>query len=415
MSKVCAIVDGYSSGKYLVKEFAKYGYRVFHIASSNSKSKFFDNSEFKKDYFEHILFDVENKDSVLVKIKDLNPEFILAGAEIGVSLCDWINHELNMTLSNDFEFSDTRRDKYALAQRLHEARVPSSQHFKAQSISQAVEWAERFNQWPIVAKPVNSAGSDSIYFCNDVKEVEDAFRRIKGQVNQLGIINEAVLLQEYLDGTEFVVNTVSYDGYHKVTEIVKYTKKRSGSGGILYDIDELQESDCKESQQLIPYIQDVLSAIGLKYGPCHAEVMLTSNGPILIEIGSRTDGILKPEVSAKTTGAGQIWTTAFAFANPTQFKATIADSYILKNYTINLSLISNVSGKLKNYLYLDEIKSLASFNSFDLRVNEGDKIEVTENAFNQPGTIYLIHQDKNVIKKDYATIRDYEKNGLYNV
>lgn len=65
-------------------------------------------------------------------------------------------------------------------------------------------------------------------------EARAAFHRIKGRTNQYGEQNEAVLVQEFMAGTEYVVNCVSQGGKHKVVSIWRYDKVRAGrAGGLL--------------------------------------------------------------------------------------------------------------------------------------------------------------------------------------
>lgn len=57
-------------------------------------------------------------------------------------------------------------------------------------------------------------------------EAQRAFRRIRGHANQYGENNESVLVQEFMVGTEYVVNCVSRDGEHKVVSLWRYDKVR---------------------------------------------------------------------------------------------------------------------------------------------------------------------------------------------
>lgn len=66
-----------------------------------------------------------------------------------------------------------------------------------------------------MVKPVQSAGSDDVFLCRSLDEAEVAFNRILGKTNGLGLRNEAVLVQEFLVGKEYVVDQVSRDGIHK--------------------------------------------------------------------------------------------------------------------------------------------------------------------------------------------------------
>ena len=70
-----------------------------------------------------------------------------------------------------------------------------------------------------VVKPVEGAGSDGVSICNARDEVRAAYRAFEGTKNVLGLDNYEVLLQEFLAGTEYVVDTVSLDGLHKVVAI----------------------------------------------------------------------------------------------------------------------------------------------------------------------------------------------------
>ena len=64
-----------------------------------------------------------------------------------------------------------------------------------------------------------AAGSDDVFLCDSEESVRIAFDKINGAINNLGVRNEGVLIQEFLQGTEYVVDSVSRDGVNKVTAI----------------------------------------------------------------------------------------------------------------------------------------------------------------------------------------------------
>jgi len=75
-----------------------------------------------------------------------------------------------------------------------------------------LNWAETHPERPLVIKPLASGGNDKVYFCHSSEEIEKAFRTIHGYVNRLGILDSSVLVQLYLRGTQYIVNTVSQMG-----------------------------------------------------------------------------------------------------------------------------------------------------------------------------------------------------------
>ena len=56
------------------------------------------------------------------------------------------------------------------------------------------------------------------------------FDKINGAINGLGVVNEGVLIQEFLEGKEYVVDSVSRDGKHKVMAIWE-VRIGGGEGG----------------------------------------------------------------------------------------------------------------------------------------------------------------------------------------
>ena len=64
-----------------------------------------------------------------------------------------------------------------------------------------------------------------MFLCSSQADVKTAFETINGKVNGLGSVNEGALVQEFLDGTEYVIDTVSRDGVHKVIAIWEYDKR----------------------------------------------------------------------------------------------------------------------------------------------------------------------------------------------
>ena len=151
-----------------------------------------------------------------------------------------------------------------------------------------VEWNP--TPFKVIVKPNQSAGSDDVFLCNSVAEVKAGFDKINGAINGLGVRNEGVLIQEFLEGKEYVVDSVSRDGVAKVTAIWEYDKRHVNGQFNVYFGMKIMCVDSPVMQSLVDYQQSVLDSVGLAHGPAHAEIMLTATGPCLVEVGSRTHG-----------------------------------------------------------------------------------------------------------------------------
>ncbi|MEO0444978.1 MAG: ATP-grasp domain-containing protein, partial [Verrucomicrobiota bacterium] len=70
-------------------------------------------------------------------------------------------------------------------------------------------------EYPIVLKPTESAGSDGVQLCHSYEEAKDHFHTLMNSQMINGGACGAVLCQEFLQGKEYVVDHVSRNGVHK--------------------------------------------------------------------------------------------------------------------------------------------------------------------------------------------------------
>ena len=95
-------------------------------------------------------------------------------------------------------------------------------------------WPMTSGAFKAVVKPCEGAGSDGVTICNSKQDVRDAFLKLDGTRNVLGLTTYEVLVQEYLVGDEYVVDTVSRDGVHKCVAIWKYDKRIFNGSPVVY-------------------------------------------------------------------------------------------------------------------------------------------------------------------------------------
>ncbi|MFN3357136.1 MAG: ATP-grasp domain-containing protein [Pseudomonas sp.] len=407
------VVDGFSSGKFVAKRLSEKGCVLMHVASSQALDSYYYKG-FDYSVYERILVSGDLA-STVASVECFQPYFIIAGAETGVPLADLLNERLQLPYHNDFDKTEARRNKYDMIQCVAQAQLSAARQFAAASWALADTWIREHGRFPVVIKPLASAGADGVFVCVDRKACEVAVGKLLGTTNKLNLPNTQVLIQEYLAGVEYVVNMVSLNGQSLVTEVVRYQKQRTKEGGILYDIDELIGSDSAVYPVLVDYTRSVLRCLGIRNGPSHAEVMLTAEGPKLVEIAARTDGILHPGVSRQTTGLGQIEAVALSIVEPEFFSQLLARDvdYRLLQHTYNVCLINRSHGCFYKDLFLQELLKLESFFDVVFYVENGQSLGVTQDVFSQPGTVYLVHTDPKVIAADYLRIRTLEAEGGY--
>lgn len=218
-------------------------------------------------------------------------------------------------------------------------------------------------------------------------------------------MNEQVLISEFMKGEEYFINTVSHKGQVQVTDIWRYHKRRVNGFDAVYDYNDLCDYRCEREQQITTYALRVLKALGVHQGPAHIEVMMTEEGPKLVELGARLDGLTLPQVNRQAIGFSPVDCVgqSFVFSQP-------LEGYERKKQARTVYLTSYLEGRIKAFLNLDKIKNLKSFFQLSLRVKEGGSLTKTTNYFTAPGFLTLISENQDQILEDYQNIRLMEEN-----
>lgn len=405
----CIIVDAYRFSKIYTALAHTKNMQCIHVQST--PQKLYKISTFDpKDYIANFIFD-NNFEKLIAQLAEFNIQAVIPGTEPSVLLADLLASRFNVP-RNSYEKSAARRDKYLMIEALRENHVPHVQDIKTTDYATALEWVTANTQWPVVAKPLSSAFSDNVFICDSANILKDAFDKIQHSKNRFGGENAEVLVEFFLQGTEYVVDTVSCEGKHYISDIWQCHKTFTDDHRIIYDTEELLPFAGLAQQTLTNYVQQVLNALEIRYGASHAEIMLTSDGPILIEIGARVGGHVWPQVHKQCLGYNQIELMIDSYLDPQSFFARTREHYQLTQHALLVILASTQTGIIKSIPLIEKIQRLPSFADMIMAVKIGDKLEITQDLASSPGKVILAHHDPVVIRNDYAAIKKAEKSGF---
>lgn len=433
-TRVAVVVDPFSTGAVLAHELISRGFECICVYSDklenieNVASLIPDGLTLT--FAATIAYDGDLKATVAA-IKQAGAEVaggredavcaVFPGAELGVKLSDSLGDALGLS-GNVLAHSNARRDKYLMGETLRTAGVRAVKQVKATTW----EEAEAFilhdlkpEPFEVVLKPLESAGTEDVVLCLSLEEAQRTFRSILGKVNGLGIENQAVLLQEYLEGNEYVVDTVSRNGEHKAVAIWKYDKRRVNDAAFVYFGLSLvpADDDSPIIHALIDYQFKVLDALGVRSGPAHGEVKFCRGAPVLIEVGARChggEGAWVP-IADRCVGYNQVGASIDSVLDADAFASLPDRPRVLKQYGCEAMLVSYRDGVLKSAPGLDEIDRMPAFLKREIFVAPGDVLRRTIDMFTTPGSIMLTHPDRSVLEQNLARIRELELDGLFEL
>ncbi|WP_394821406.1 ATP-grasp domain-containing protein [Pendulispora albinea] len=406
--KTAIVVDPYSSGNMLAPELRRVGVTPVAVISTGEPLAAYAAS-FRPGDFETIVAFDGDLDALVRQLATKAPLWVLPGTESGVELADRLAAALTPERANDPELSSARRDKGWMAQAVRAAGLSILRQHAASNIDDVIAWLtkERLLEHDLVLKPPRSAGTDSVTRVPAGQDWTHTFRALLGQRNKLGVVNDRVLVQEYVTGTEYVVDTYSHDGVHTVTDLCRYGKFDNGGHMAVYDSLEFLPYDPEAYGALFDYTRGVLTALGIRNGAGHTEVMLTAEGPRLIETGARMHGGGHPRFCRLATGDSQLDRTIRHLLG----EIVPGPGYTLKRTVLVVFLVARTSGTVKNIEIYDRVKSLSSHHDSIVGTRNGDRVEATRDLFASLGLGFVVfaHERRDQVWEDYATLRAIER------
>lgn len=412
-----AVVDPITTGAVLAAEFAQRGCQVVAVWSSelseDLKQDHLPEAANKFQYYAEVT-EQDSLDRTAAAVRaasnDLQLVACVVGAETGVRLADALSQELVLETNG----TDTnRRDKSVQQQCVKAAGLRAVRECCGTEWS-AVEAFVDGEPLPVVVKPVESAGSEGVKLCKTKDEAREHFELLMGSQLKLGNCG-AVLVQEYLRGIEYVVDHVSLDGIHKTVMVWVYDKRPCNGADFVYFGMVPVASDSAIAQQLITYTRGVLDSIGFKNGPSHGEVMMTDEGPCLVEMNSRShggDGGWVPLARSLTGGYSQVDATIDACIDKDAFQQLPGvPPSPFKAYGQEVMLVCMRAGTIVGMSGFEKIRRMESFDRFFTDLDIGSKVELTVDLFTTLGSVFLMHEDAEVMAADLETIRKLEADG----
>lgn len=194
------------------------------------------------------------------------------------------------------------RNKLFARQAYLEHGVPAPAFEHATTREEAARAAAKAG-FPCVVKPMTEAGSVDVALCRTADDVAERFAIITGEpLDRRGQRKTpGVLVEEYCQGYEVSVETVTFKG---MTHVLGVIDKSLGPHPHFTEIGDVFPSCLPPS--VTGELADVacagLAALGHDFGAAHTEIRMTAAGPRLIEVNARLCGAELPDLIESATG-----------------------------------------------------------------------------------------------------------------
>jgi hypothetical protein len=260
-NKVVIMVDPYSTGCLVAQEIAKRGFSIMAVWSNGFSMEMRTHVPQSCGPLNYIA-QVEERETIEETAKACHEaagegyriHACLAGGEAGVDCADALSECLGL-LSNGTEGAfKNRRDKKIQQELIAKQGLRSVRQAGGDKFED-IEGFLMTEDFPVVLKPTESAGSDGVKLCNTFDEAKEHFHLLMRSQMVNGGNCPAVLAQEFLRGKEYVVDHTSYDGVHKTNMVWVYDKRSANGCAFVYFGMIPVDSESPEAQILIQYVR----------------------------------------------------------------------------------------------------------------------------------------------------------------
>ncbi len=349
-------------------------------------------------------------DDFVEQLKKYEIICVVPGSETGVRFADILNKALGLR-GNDPETTYMRCTKAGMFEALGKAgirRIESEVVTSAEQIRKF--WADN-DLKKAVMKYSESGGTVGLKICDSLEACIEHFEHMQAEYNCYGSSGTPIMIQEFIGGTEYIVNSLSIDGKHKITDIWRYEKFIQDDGVLVYDTCVLVDRLVPGMQDLLQYTYKVLDAVEMKNGFSHNEIKVDEKGPVLIEVNARImGGNLTSEYLDEIFGSHMTDVTLKSLLEPTFFDNFLLTPYLpRKSAMFKFSIVPHdVNADLGPFFelvrHLDSYREIVYFG--ETGVHEYPRTIDLETS---PFFIRLINENYGKLKKDYELLRLMEE------
>lgn len=239
--------------------------------------------------------------------------------------------------------------------------------------------------YPCIIKPVDNAGSRGVMLAKNESELLGAYP------NSLQCSrNGKVIIEEFMHGPEVSVETMTMDGK---TMVISITDKLTTGSPSFVEMGHSQPSLLPEIDQarISELAIQAVKAVGINIGPAHVEIILTAEGPKLVEIGARMGGdCITTHLVPFSTGLDMVGLTIDLLTGQK------IELNPINNCGSAIRFISASSGIIEKIDGLEKVSKINGIKEVSLMKHVGEKVTDINSSLDRVG--YVIAKGRTAIE-----------------
>lgn len=242
-------------------------------------------------------------------------------------------------------------------------------------------------EFPLIMKPRDAFSSRGVYKVNSLDDILSHLAESRNFAS-----NGEIILEEFFDGREYSVEAITY---HGKTTVVQFTQKFITSYPNTVELGHLQPADLtnKEKQMITEIIVEAIEALGIDNSASHSEIILTTEGPKVIEIGARLGGDFIASYLTKASTGISMDRAAIqvALGIRPELDQVISSYSMIRYFELPLGKV------IKEILPIDDIINHTGVVMAFLFISPGEKIMPITHSARRPGCVIVSAESRDEV------------------
>jgi len=275
-------------------------------------------------------------------------------------------------------------DKGEMIKAFESANVESPWFFIVKNLTE-LDIVRNTLTYPCILKPTDNSGSRGVMMVHEAEQLNAAFAYSLSHSR-----GGNVIVEEFLTGSEISVEVMAVNG---VVHILAITDKLTTGAPYFVEMGHSQPSALPEDD--LTKISDLaaraVKAIGIENGPAHVEIMLTKDGPKMIELGARMGGDnITTHLVPLSTGIDMVRATIdLATGKIPDLTPKFQKGSAIRYLSAPEGIISSITG-------IEQARQVDGVNEVVITKNIGDLVTKVQSSIDRVG--YVIAQGKDIVE-----------------
>ncbi len=239
--------------------------------------------------------------------------------------------------------------------------------------------------YPCIVKPTDNAGSRGVMLVKSEKELDSAIEFSSNEGR-----SGAVIIEEYMRGHEVSVEIIVFKS---IVHILTITDKLTTGEPHFVELGHNQPSmlNVEDQTKIKDLATRAVKAIGLTDGPAHVEIMLTNEGPKMIELGARMGGdCITTHLVPLSTGIDMIKATIdISLGEEPDLRQKFTKGSAIRFLSPQTGVVESIRG-------IEEAKTSLGVKEVEIPIHIGSNISEINSSLDRSG--YVITQSTDASK-----------------